>query len=286
MAQATNPSPQGAQPNIAPAQGTCAQPVQLGAAQARVLNFIMQAGKAMLENGAEVFRVEQTMLHMAKGYALPAFHVYIIANGIFASCGGQLSELRNVPSRTVHLGRVAAINAISRQIAAGNLPIAQAEQALADALQMPDIHPKTRVLASAFGAFSFCFLFGGTLPDALLSLCAGGALGGYLAWCETRKVGGLFTRLSGAALAAAFCVLFTLLLRTFGVVSLHSSASIIGAFMILTPGVAFTMAIRDFVRADYLSGTIRMIDAVLIAASIALGAGLMLWVEQLLLGGA
>ena len=34
------------------------------------------------------------------------------------------------------------------------------------------------------------------------------------------------------------------------------------------------MGIRDFVQGDYLSGTIRMIDALLIAASIAIGTGL------------
>ena len=52
--------------------------------------------------------------------------------------------------------------------------------------------------------------------------------------------------------------------------------AIIGTLMILTPGIAFTMGIRDFVQGDYLSGTIRMIDALLIAASIAIGTGLVL----------
>ena len=55
-----------------------------------------------------------------------------------------------------------------------------------------------------------------------------------------------------------------------------ASHSIIGSLMILTPGIAFTMGIRDFVHGDYLSGTIRMIDALLIAASIAIGTGLVL----------
>ena len=36
------------------------------------------------------------------------------------------------------------------------------------------------------------------------------------------------------------------------------------------------MASGDFVQGDYLSGTIRMIDALLIAASIAIGTGLVL----------
>ncbi len=54
--------------------------------------------------------------------------------------------------------------------------------------------------------------------------------------------------------------------------------------MILTPGIAFTMGIRDFVQGDYLSGTIRMIDALLIAASIAIGAGLVLSLYAFLRG--
>ena len=60
--------------------------------------------------------------------------------------------------------------------------------------------------------------------------------------------------------------------------------AIIGALMILTPGIAFTMGIRDFVHGDYLSGTIRMIDALLIAASIAIGTGLVLRLYSLLTG--
>lgn len=54
--------------------------------------------------------------------------------------------------------------------------------------------------------------------------------------------------------------------------------------MLLTPGIAFTMGIRDFVHGDYLSGTIRMIDAVLIAASIAIGTGVVLRLYTMLTG--
>ncbi|MFR9067441.1 MAG: threonine/serine exporter family protein [Faecalibacterium prausnitzii] len=63
-----------------------------------------------------------------------------------------------------------------------------------------------------------------------------------------------------------------------------ASHAIIGTLMILTPGIAFTMGIRDFVQGDYLSGTIRMIDALLIAASIAIGTGLVLRLYTVLTG--
>ena len=44
------------------------------------------------------------------------------------------------------------------------------------------------------------------------------------------------------------------------------------------------MSIRDFVKGDYLSGTIRLIDAVLVAACLACGTGLVLRGYTLLTG--
>ena len=75
----------------------------------RIMDFIMASGQTLLENGAEVFRVEQTMEIMARSFHLREFHVYVLTNGIFASAGtAEISEVRNVPVRTTHLGRVAS----------------------------------------------------------------------------------------------------------------------------------------------------------------------------------
>ena len=64
----------------------------------RIMDFIMAAGQTLLENGAEVFRVEQTMEIMARSFHLREFHVYVLTNGIFASAGtAEISEVRNVP---------------------------------------------------------------------------------------------------------------------------------------------------------------------------------------------
>ena len=45
----------------------------------------------------------------------------------------------------------------------------------------------------------------------------------------------------------------------------------VGALMVLTPGVALTMGIRDIINSDYLSGTIRLVDALLVAGCLAVG---------------
>ena len=176
----------------------------------RIMDFIMAAGQTLLENGAEVFRVEQTMEIMARSFHLREFHVYVLTNGIFASAGtAEISEVRNVPVRTTHLGLVASW---------------------------------------------------------------------YLLWCGRHEVPGGFQKISTAALITLLCILLCNLLHT------SASHAIIGTLMILTPGIAFTMGIRDFVQGDYLSGTIRMIDALLIAASIAIGTGLVLRLYTVLTG--
>ena len=50
--------------------------------------------------------------------------------------------------------------------------------------------------------------------------------------------------------------------------------SIIGSIMPLVPGVAFTNAVRDIIFGEYISGTTRMIDAVLVAVCVATGVGI------------
>ena len=114
----------------------------------RIMDFIMAAGETLLENGAEVFRVEQTMEIMARSFHLREFHVYVLTNGIFASAGtAEIAEVRNVPVRTTHLGRVVAVNALSREIAAGGVTLDEAEHRLAEARRIPFPKGKTQLLA-------------------------------------------------------------------------------------------------------------------------------------------
>ena len=61
---------------------------------------------------------------------------------------------------------------------------------------------------------------------------------------------------------------------------------IIGSIIRLVPGVALTNSIRDFFSGDYLSGAIRMLDALLVGGCIAVGVGFIIRVLSLLTGGA
>ena len=60
---------------------------------------------------------------------------------------------------------------------------------------------------------------------------------------------------------------------------------IVGAVIPLVPGVAFTNGIRDIGNEDYIAGTVRLLDAMLVFFGIAAGVGGMMMILRGLFGG-
>ena len=60
---------------------------------------------------------------------------------------------------------------------------------------------------------------------------------------------------------------------------------IIGAIIPLVPGIAFTNGIRDIADGDYIAGSVRMLDAILVFLCIAVGVGAVITVYHRLTGG-
>ena len=104
------------------------------------------------------------------------------------------------------------------------------------------------------------------LPEILVAAVAGLLESFVCQWFGKRRINRIFTDI----VAACLCTLWALGVSRL-VPMLDVNTATIGALMVLTPGVALTMGIRDIINADYLSGAIRLLDAVLIAGSIACG---------------
>jgi uncharacterized membrane protein YjjP (DUF1212 family) len=63
------------------------------------------------------------------------------------------------------------------------------------------------------------------------------------------------------------------------------SHMISGSIMPLVPGLAFANGIRDIANGDYISGAVRLLDAVLIFISVAIGVGVMFTIYHAITGG-
>ncbi|MEG2500511.1 MAG: threonine/serine exporter family protein [Oscillospiraceae bacterium] len=246
-------------------------------AQKQVLQLCVDAGVMLLQNGAEVFRVQETMERIAKAYHAENFHVYVLTNGIFASIDDEgstvNSEIRHIPFTTMHMGRIAALNDLSRNIESGKVSAEAALEDIKKIDKMPYSSALACVLACGVGAACFAYIFGGTVWDAASALCVGVILQLFLFFVGKYKLSRIIINIMASAVCAACSyVLFALGMGT------ALNHIIIGAIIPLVPGMALTMSIRDFANGDYLSGAIRLIDALLVGGCIAIGVGAVLMV--------
>lgn len=60
---------------------------------------------------------------------------------------------------------------------------------------------------------------------------------------------------------------------------------IIGALMLLVPGVAVTNSMRDIIAGDLIAGLMKMVEALMVATAIAIGTGGALSISRYLWGG-
>lgn len=258
----------------------------MDARQKRILQLCVDVGETLLSNGGEISRVQDTMERVARSCGEQNFHVYVLTNGLFASIDGEErvgSAVRALTPGATHLGRIIAVNALSRDLAAGKETLEGAFRRLVDIRAMPYQRPLVRVLACGVGAACFAYLFGGSPVDALAALFAGFALEPLRMRLEQTDASKFISNLLGAVLVALVSFLLCQTLTALGAVC-SLDKIIIGGIIPLVPGIALTTGIRDVAGGDYLSGTIRTIDALLVGAAIAFGVGFVLKMAALLPG--
>lgn len=238
----------------------------------QVMELALLAGHILLENGAEIFRVEETMDRICRYYGLESGSAFVLSNGIFMTAGNErenfFAKVQHIPVSGTHLDKVTAVNQLSREIEQGSYTVEAAAAELERIRTMPGKRKSIQILASGVGSAAFCILFGGNLVDSLVALAAG-----LLLYIYVLQVSVHLSKIVGNILGGALVTLFCSTMHLLGIGS-HLNFMIIGSIMPLIPGVAFTNAIREMADADYISGTVRLIDALVGFISIAAGVGM------------
>ena len=252
-----------------------------------VMEIAMQAGKLLLENGAEIFRVEETMERICRHYHVEDPSFFVLSNGIFmtsgahsAQSGGRFAHVEHIPVKGAQLDRVVAVNQLSREIEGGAYTLPEARARLDEIARMPGKRRWQQILASGVGSACFCILFGGSGLDSAASFLAGLLLYAYVLYVSAPHMSRMIGNVLGGMLASAACVLlFCLGLGD------DLSHMMIGAIIPLIPGVPFVNGIRDLADGDYISGSVRLLDAILTFVCIATGVGVVIALYHRLTGG-
>jgi uncharacterized membrane protein YjjP (DUF1212 family) len=238
----------------------------------KVLDLIMLAGEILLHNGAEIFRVQETMEHIAKAFQVKNLHVFTISNGIFVTIHennyDRSTEIKYIPLAIVHIGRITAVNQLSREISEGMYTVDEAYEKLQEIAILPAASNALQIIAASIACACFCYIFGGSLYDSLVASVAGIFLYLFLLYKGTQSMSRVLKNILGSMLVSF--IAFILYSLGFGN---NIDKIIIGSIIPLVPGVALTTSIRDYFNGDYLSGTIHLTDAILIALCIAIGVG-------------
>lgn len=256
-----------------------------------VLEVASEAGHILLENGAEISRVEDIMARISAHFGVDSGNFFVLSNGIFTTgqaekvskSGAQASTYANVefiPLRGIQLSKVRAVNQLSYDISQGLCSLEEAKERLRLIRMAPPKPAWEQTLASGLGAAGFCAVFGGGWMDCAAALAVGLLLNLWICLVSGRHLSKIVGGICNALVASLLCILSWR-------VGFGSSLSniIIGAIMPLIPGVPFVNGVRDLANSDYIAGLTRLTDAMLGFFCIAMGVSFAFILDGALLGG-
>lgn len=250
----------------------------MDANQERALGLATEAGHILLENGAEISRVEETMQRIASAYGVENESFFVLSNGIFAT-GEHYAKAEFIPMKGTQLNRVVEVNQLSREIVGGGLSLDEVEKRLKAIRRSPSKPWWELMTGIALGVSSFCILFGGSFVDAAATFAAGLLLGLFMTFV-TFRMSRIFGNLLGGMAGGLLCILAVRL-----GLGRHLPNMIIGTIIALVPGVPFTNGMRDLANEDYIAGATRLLDAFLAFLCIALGVAMAFMLDGVFSGG-
>ena len=91
------------------------------------IDCILLAGRIMMESGAETYRVEDTMLRMARSQNLDDAQSYVTPTGIIFSLGRtQPTRVTSISTRITDLHKITLVNNVSRKLTSQIITLEQA----------------------------------------------------------------------------------------------------------------------------------------------------------------
>lgn len=234
--------------------------------QAFALKTCLLAGRILIENGSNMERVNDTLSRMAKNAGVRDFQAFTTVTGlVVGTLNNPHAQVITVRQRRNNLGKVAAVNEVSRELAQHTVDIFQAyaKLQLIDR-QLPDRWQNWyETIAAAVLSWALMIVFTRNSVDSWAGFLTGGI--GYATYSylirkfRVQYLGEFCSSLLIGMLAVIFVKLNW---------ANNINDIIIGAIMPLVPGVPLTNAARDLASGNLISGPTRGIEAILTAVSI------------------
>jgi len=234
-----------------------------------VLDIALEAGELLLRNGAETYRVEESITRICKAYG-HSCEAIVLPTGIFltvySSEYGSETSVRRIRVRTLDLTKIDRVNSFSRKIASNPLSFEEAKKELEEIKNLKFYPIPIQFAASTVVSFAYALLFGGNTTDGIIAFVIGGIL--FLMNYFMVK-SGYFPFL--IYFAIGFFSGFISMASEYLIPGCNAYIIIISSIIMFLPGVAMTNGIRDLLASDTISGLTRLGEAFLIVLALGMG---------------
>lgn len=246
-----------------------------------LLKTALDIGAEMLYNGAEVYRVEDSIGRLCFAYGAKRIDVFAIPSSIVATLemegGLPVTQTRRIIGSVTDMDRISRLNDLCRRACRLKPAVSDLDEQLRNLARPKSYGITLKFVAYMAISFAFAYFFGGTWGDAAASAIGGALL--LFVMQTMRRI------LSNATFMSMVCAAFTAACAVLAVhlgIGEHVDKIVIGNIMLLIPGIELTNGMRDLVTGDMLAGLLHILEALFLATIIALGTAFMLN----LLGGA
>lgn len=239
----------------------------------KILKAILDIGEQMINSGAEIGRVEDSMYRMCRSYGFVRANCWVISSNIQATVetpdGDIFTQIRHVPGGEMNFDRLDYLNNLSRKVCAETPDAPELSAKLEEVMNRPPQPKWQHYIAGILGGTGFAVFFNCDLLDSIVAVLASViivGLGDIIGKKEDNPL--IFNAI--ISFIVEFFILFAVKLG----IGHHTGNITVGVVMLLISGIGFTNGISNLLHRDTLSGVINMSKAVLGATGIAIGIAL------------
>lgn len=236
-----------------------------------LLTVTAEIGSLLIEYGAEIYRVEDSINRIIAAYNAGEPEVFAIPSCLIITIndenGCPLTRQKRILHRAPNLDRVDKLNNLSRFICSQKPDYEQITTFIGQ-IKKRRVYPlPVQLLSHATVGATFAVFFGGGLREATTAAVLS-VFANLILYAVQREHSGIFLE---SVMCSVLVAVPAVLIAATGFTDGYD-AVIIGSLMNFVPGIVLTNCMRDFIAGDFLAGLLTMVEALLVAAGMAIGA--------------
>jgi len=237
----------------------------------RVADFLVRAGAMLLASACPSHRLEETLSDLARRFGFVA-HVFSVPSGLWLAVSRpgeseQVMRIARVGSWSMALDRLAAVDVVIDEVIAGRLSMDEADTLLSRLDRAPRTYgPLQEWLAGALAGVAAVLLYGGRWFEALMGAGIGLGFTVLAGFIRDRHHLRHLTPFFFGVLAATVAWLASVVEP-----ELATQPLIVAGVILFVPGTTLTVGLNELVQKNLVSGTGRLLDAIMTLLSIVFG---------------